>query len=260
MNKNYFIIFLVSLFMLASASLSYGGIFGDILKSPDKEETEIEGVLGIGALYATKPYVDVDEETFVIPLAILEYKDFWIDGRVFGYKFYQIEDVEFSIAGQPRLMGFDSSDSSFLAGMEDREWSFDGGLRVSWENELFELNVTGVTDLFDKHQGQELSAIISKELFQGFLTPRLGVKWLSESLVDYYYGVRGREGTAARPPHEGDSSANFVTGLTAALPLGERWAFVTDFEYENLGSDIEDSPIVDANEILTYVIGIVYRF
>jgi outer membrane scaffolding protein for murein synthesis (MipA/OmpV family) len=48
--------------------------------------------------------------------------------------------------------------------------------------------------------------------------------------------------------------------MTLAIPVTERWAVIGDFTFESLGSEIEDSPIVDAEEILTYVLGAVYRF
>ncbi len=219
-------------------------------------------ILGAGLRYSTQPYTDVDEDFNAVPLIIGRYKDFYSDGTSFGYIFRELKqaNLELSAVLKPRFMGYHSDDSATLAGMEDREWSLDGGLRVAWDNDYFLLKLTGLADLTNEHQGQEFSAVASKELFAGLITPRVGVKWQSDDIVDYYYGVLGSEATGTRAAYKGDSTVNFLAGATVAVPIGEKWTAILDFEYENLGSEIQDSPIVDSEEILTYVAGAVYRF
>lgn len=254
------ILVLTCLGILCSSSVSHADIFDGVIKALNIEEADLQGVLGIGVFSATQPYQDVDAQVWAVPLVSLKYKNFWIDGKVLGYRLYEHGDLSFSIAGQPRLMGYESDDSTALRGMEDRDGSFDGGARVSWGNEYFDVDVTAVSDLGGTHEGQEISVIFSKELFKGFLTPRAGFKWLSDSLVDYYFGVRGTETRVGRPAYEPGSTVDAVVGATLAFPMGDKWAFITDIEYEPLGSEIADSPIVDADGIFKYVVGVVRRF
>ncbi len=248
------ILFFLFIFGVAFAS------YADVNKTLNTDESELKGVLGVGVLVDTQPYKDVDPKAWPVPLASLEYKNFWIDGRVFGYRLLGEGNWKLSVAGKPRLMGYHSNDSSTLYGMEDREGSFDGGGRFSWESEMFDLKVMVLSDLGGKHNGQEVSAVLSKELLKGFITPRVGVKWLSQNLVDYYFGVRGNEARVWRPAYEPDSTVDAIAGATVALPIGEKWAFVTDLEYEFLGSEITDSPIVDADGVFKCAVGVVYRF
>ena len=225
----------------------------------DKEELK-GSVLGLGVLYSTEPYTDVDEDVWVVPIIKGRYKRFFVDGRSVGYILNDNEELEFSVLAKPRLMGYEDDDSPVLAGMDDREWSIDAGLGLKWNNQFFTLSITALNDILNEHQGQEVNCMVSREFKEGLFTPRAGVRYLSDDIVDYYYGVLGNEATPIRPVYTGDATVNYFCGFSVSMPIGEKWAVIGDFEYEGLGSEIEDSPIVDAEEIITYIIGAVYRF
>jgi outer membrane protein len=225
----------------------------------DKEELK-GSILGLGALYSTQPYTDVDEDVWVVPLIKGRYKRFYVDGKSFGYILNDNEEFEFSVLAKPRLMGYEDSDSPVLAGMDDREWSIDAGLRFKWNNQFFTLSITALNDILNEHQGQEINCMVSREFKEGLFTPRMGVRYLSDDIVDYYYGVLGNEATPSRPVYTAEATLNYFGGFTVSIPIGEKWAVIGDFEYESLGSEIEDSPIVDTQEIITYIVGAVYRF
>jgi outer membrane protein len=221
---------------------------------------DIQGVLGLGAKYETEPYIDKGESIDVVPIAVLEYKRFFIDGDVFGYHFSDEKSLRLSVVGHTRLMGYEGDDSSMLNGMEGRRGSLDGGIRLEWNAKHFSMTLTGLTDLMNQHQGQEISAVISKQLCEGMLRPRLGMKWMSDALVDYYYGVMSNELRLDRPAYEAGNTINPFAGVTLAIPVTQQWAVIADFTVESLGSQIQDSPIVDADETWAYVLGAVYRF
>lgn len=216
--------------------------------------------IGLGVLYSTRPWTDVDARVYPVPLVYGRYKNFYADGRSAGYILNDNESLEFSIAAKPRLMGYEADDSPALEGMDERDWSIDAGLRGTWENDYFKLEATALTDILAEHDGQELSAVFSKELWEGFITPRAGIKWLSGDLVDHYYGVKATEELPGRPEYIGSSTVNFVTGFTVAVPFLENWTAVADFEYEGLGSEITDSPIVEEEGTFTCAAGALYKF
>jgi len=64
-------------------------LFEGALSDKGSAEEEIQGVLGLGALLSSKPYIGVDEDVIVVPIVLLEYKNFFIDGKQFGYYFYK---------------------------------------------------------------------------------------------------------------------------------------------------------------------------
>ena len=252
MKARIFLIAFLLLWFICNVRISFAELI-------DIEELK-GSVIGLGALYATEPYTDVDEDVWAVPLIKGKYKKFYIDGKSAGYILNDNEELELSLVIKPRLMGYEDDDSPILNGMDDREWSIDGGLRLKWNNEFFTLSTTLLNDLLNEHQGQEVSCVISREFKDGVFTPRAGVRWLSDDIIDYYYGVLGNEATPIRAVYTADDTLTYFSGFTVAVPLGEKWALIGDFEYEGLGSEIKDSPIVDADEILTFIAGIVYRF
>ncbi|MBU1906390.1 MAG: MipA/OmpV family protein [Candidatus Omnitrophica bacterium] len=256
------IIFLIFFFIFSFQSICHAvELFEGVWRAFDLEVEELEGVvLGFGVLYSTSVYEGVDDSVWAVPIIVGKYKRFYVDGSSLGYILNDRKDFYLSLVVQPRFGGYDHDDSSTLAGMDDRKWSLEGGLRLTWNNDLFLLNITGVNDLLGRYDGHEVKAIFSRDFLKGTFTPKVGVKWLSDNLVEYYYGVTGSEATSARPVYEGGSTVNFIAGFSVAFPLGDKWAITGDFEYETLGSEIEDSPIVDESDDFTTVAGLVYRF
>ncbi|MFH1414351.1 MAG: MipA/OmpV family protein [Candidatus Omnitrophota bacterium] len=256
------VIFVTFVFILSFQSACHAAeLFEGLWRGFDLEVEELEGVvLGGGVLYSTSVYEGVDDSVWAVPIIIGQYKRFYLDGSSLGYILNDREDLHFSFVMQLRFGGYDDGDSSALAGMDGREWSLDGGLRLTWDNGLFLLNITGITDLLGRHDGHEVRAIFSRNFLKGAFTPKLGVKWLSNNLVEYYYGVASSEATSARQVYEGGSTLDFIAGFSIVIPIGDNWVITGDFEYETLGSEIEDSPIVDADDTFRTVAGLVYRF
>lgn len=257
-KKFFVVIFLVGLiflFKVNSLALTFEEVKADLEKN-----VEAGSVIGLGIMYPVRPYKSIDNDIYVVPVAVLEYKQFFVDGSVFGFNIIDKDAFKFSVLVAPRFGGYEADESADLAGMQEREWSFDAGSRTLFKGKVFAFSVTGLSDLLDKHQGQEVNAILSAKLFKEFLKLRLGVAWLSKDLVDYYYGVRSSEETTARPQYAPGSTVNYLSGLTIGIPIRERWALVADLQYEFLGSEIKASPIINENGIARYILGIVYRF
>jgi len=251
---------LLAICVLGYPSVGYSLEWLDNSVQKMEENLDKGSVMGVGVLYLERPYIGVDNDTYVVPLVKAEYKRLFIDKTIMGYNLIDDDNLKFSVVTGPHFAGYKSSDSSELAGMEDREWGFDGGLRLKWKTELVDVTATGLTDLSGTYEGQEASVILSKELFKGFLTPSLGAVWSSEDAVDYYYGVRASEARAGRPAYAGEDTFNYLAGLTVAVPLGEKWAMVGDVQHQILGDGVKDSPLVEEDGLFRSTVGTVYRF
>jgi len=217
-------------------------------------------IIGLGARFATRPYEDVDASVIPVPMINAQYKRFFVEGSTIGAYLNKDEHFKLAVVGAPRFWGYKPDDSNALVGMTKRGWSFDAGLRGTLKQEWFDSELTFLNDVSGEHGGQEVDLFIKRQFLEGALTPRVGVKWLSSDLVDHYFGVRPTEARPGRPEYEPDSTANFTAGATMALPLGEKWAWVTDGAVQVLSEEITDSPIVEDGAILTVVTGFVYRY
>jgi len=261
MKKNILKLVLALVFILPTAEVCYGREFFQDFMEGLERDLEAGSVAGMGVMSMQQPYEGKDDEVYAVPLIVAEYKQFFIDADIFGYYFQPKEEpLRVALIASPRFQGYEDDDASLLNGMEDRDWAFDGGLRLSWPSELFDVNLEAVADLSGRHKGQELRAIFSKTLLEGFLTPKVGIKWQSQDLLDYYYGVKSSEATAGRPEYEPDSGLQYFAGLTLAVPLAEKWALVGDIQSYFLADEVKDSPIVNEDTLMRYVAGVVYRF
>jgi outer membrane protein len=226
-------------------------------------ETELEkgSIAGAGVMYAQSPYEDMDDTLYFAPVLVMEYKQFFIDATVLGYYLNPREDdFRVGLILSPRFQGYDSDDATALNGMEDREWAVDGGMRATWKTEMVNISAQAVADISGTHKGGEISVTFSKRFLDGLLMPRAGISWQSGDLNDYYYGVKASEATANRPEYEADSDIEYIIGLTTSVPVGEKWAVVGDMQCNFLGSNVQDSPIVNNETPMRYILGAVYRF
>jgi len=218
-------------------------------------------IIGMGVGVVSKPYIDVDAQVIPAPMINLQYKRFFIEGSSIGYYLNKNEKFKFAAIGAPRFWGYEPDDSNALTNMTKRGGSFDAGVRGTLVNDaLFDTEVTFLSDVTDEHNGQEVALFIKRAFVQGALTPRIGLKWHSNNLVEHYFGVKTSEARPGRPAYDPDSSMSFVAGGTLALPIGEKWAFVTDASVMVMGEEMTDSPIVEDDAIWSVVSGFVYRY
>jgi len=117
-------------------------------------------------------------------------------------------------------------------------------------------------DAIPSREGQELefSYTILFSLHGFDFIPSAGMRWKSQDLVDYYYGVRPREAQAGRPAYEGENSLDPFVRLAVRRKLTERWSLLAAAQYEWLDDEIRSSPIVDADYDASFMIGMLYSW
>ena len=193
-------------------------------------------------------------------------KRLYFRGVMGGYWLYTFDGVSIGPVVKPRFDGYEEDDSSFLDGMDDRDWSLDGGIGIDWLTGIGLFELTFVNDLLGRHDGQELDfsyTILFK--WAGFdFIPSAGVKWKSDNLVDYYYGVRDNEVRfdpgVLRAPYEGNDAVDPYLRLAVRRKLGGRWSVLGAVQYEWLDDNITDSSIVDENYETSLLLGILYTW
>ena len=240
-------------------------VFGGFVSKSFSETTDETNILGAGVLISSSPYKDHDMKVWPVPIISWKNKNFFIKGTEAGWIAYENDNFRADVLVKPHLMGYDSGDSSFLAGMEDRNFSIDGGGKLTWkipQVKDLDLSLTLVTDLLNEYQGHEavlgLTKVCKGDIYQ--IQSSVGVKWESQDLVKYYYGVRAGEITSSRPSYDGADAFDPYVQLGFFLGISKDLIFVGQFTADYLASQITDSPIVDESHILTGVVGIAKRF
>lgn len=221
-----------------------------------------EVFVGAGLLVSSKPYEGVDSKIYPIPMFGYEGERLYLRGVGGGYRLFHIGGWSVGPVLQPRFDGYEEDDSHELAGMDDRDLTLDGGVGLTWRAGWGLIGASWVTDLFGKHDGQEVelsyTAVLSR--FGCDFIPSVGLRYKTDKLVDYYYGVKTDEARAGRPAYEADDATDPFVRLAVRRKLAGKWSLLGALQYEWFDSEIKDSPIVDQSQDVSFVAGVLYSW
>ena len=218
---------------------------------------------GAGVITSASPYAGVDARTAAIPFLSLAYKDIYIQGVEAGCRFLKKGGWTLAVVASPRFMGYESDDSTALNGMRDRRMSMDAGLKA--EHALagnLAMSAKVVADVLSRSDGMEyelaLRYPVKGRIFR--LVPSAGIRYQTEPMVDYYYGVRDDEARAGRAAYEPRGALNPFANLVFSGGISRRLIVMAMLGIESLGPDIRKSPIVDESHTWTAAAGLTYKF
>lgn len=218
--------------------------------------------LGIGAVYSDSPYRGMDNEMSPFPQISYRGERFFLRGTQLGFNLVKDKGVTLSMIGNYRLQGYDSSDSSFLQGMNDRENTLEAGMSAALQTHFGQIKLSILSDLMNEHNGQEIRlSLLKRYRFNKWIfTPSLSARWQSNEMVDYYYGVTQAEATVNRSSYEADSSIIFQFGILANYMMTDNWFLTGRLSTSLLPDEITKSPIVNNDITTNGFMGISYRF
>ena len=218
--------------------------------------------VGGGGFVQTSPYAGVDARVYPAPVVAYEGERFYVRSAIVGYRIVSDNGLMIGPLVQPRVEGFKEDDSPFLEGMQDRNWSVDGGVNIEAVTPVGLLGTSIVTDLLGRNRGQEVEFryLIMLPVLGFHLIPSGGVRWKSDNLVDYYYGVRPSEARPDRPAYEGKQAFDPFLRLVVRHKLTKHWSAFSDAQYEWLASEITNSPIVSKDYQLSVTTGVLYAW
>ncbi|MBC8469094.1 MAG: MipA/OmpV family protein [Planctomycetes bacterium] len=223
-------------------------------------------LVGGGAIITKNPYKGIDTEIHGIPIIIYKTERFSLYGPRMSYLLFEDDGWEISSLAKVRFEGYEESDSRYLRGMDDREWTLELGGSLSKTFMLGKLTADFGTDILNEHKGHELRLSYSYDFRDMLkipaltLTPNIGVNYRSRQLNDYYYGVRASEVIAGRPEYYVGDSTGLMAGVRLNYTLSENLSLMGMISFEWLGDEIKNSPIVDEDHIESFLLGIMYRF
>ncbi len=218
--------------------------------------------LGVGAIAQDLGYKGQGSDSMLVPIIYAESGRFFLMGPRAGWRVVDGDSVTLTAIANYRFDGYESDDSRALEGMDDRDGSLDAGVEVQYRADFGELTFSAVTDTLDNHSGEEISLSYGYPLkiARGTVSPFVQASWLSEDLVDYYYGVRADEVREDRAAYSPDSTTNYRVGVNGNWFFNRRHMVFLNAGYQFLGDEIEDSPIIDSDTGASVILGWVYTF
>ena len=191
------------------------------------------------------------------------------DEKSASYKFFDNGKYQIEVIGNNEERGYKASDSNKLTGMTERKNSWDLGGRIAAKTGLGIISLAATGDVSGKHKGQEVDLKFSQDLFRKgprgnprsvSVDLQAGVKWQSDEVVDYYYGVKSNESTATRAAYNGKDAITPYIGLTARTNIMKHVTFDVGAVYKHYPDEITNSPIVDKDHDVELMAGLTYWF
>lgn len=225
--------------------------------------------LGLAVMSAQKAYKGMDRETRALPMLSFENQYVKLSGpnlelKLPGLELGDSQRLNFGIVA--KLFGgggYEASDSPALAGMAERESGLWAGAKMEWENDVADVKLELLGDASGKSKGQRVVLGLERKWMLSpsvMLVPQVGVEWVDKKYVDYYYGVRAGEATAARAAYIGKATLNPEISLTGIYRFDKRQSLMLTAGVKSLGKEIKNSPIVDRTTENRVMLGYIYRF
>lgn len=250
-----------TLAFIAVASASFSLLADDhALMMVESEGFDI--ALGLGIVNGHSIYQDVDNQSSVLPIVLIRYDRFFFEDFEFGYNVIAQEDSALFVKIAPDTLDDERSDGPSLKDMGD----VDSTWNVKLGGELFTnfglLSGSLGTDIRNKHDGSELTMAwaIPLELSGIMLMTSLSATWMSEEIVNHYYGVSGAQAKTGRPQYEADDSWRYGLEVFSEYPLNKQWTIIGGVAFEWFDDEVSNSPIVDDDQPVSAFMGASFNF
>jgi outer membrane protein len=264
---------LVKIIPLALSSLLYSSLSISVTASaePIKDsvgpgESDSRWIVGATAYSIKRIYGGESDITGIGPKLEFNGEKFFVKNGSLNFNIGQYQQFTYGVTGRfsnSLLADQEEYESNpLLAGLEERDGSFEGGIYLNHTTDLGRFNFSVLNDFEGKHDGQTATAQYTFDLKAGqwYINPTVGFSWSSGNKLDHLYGVTGLETTTIRNEYKPSSDLNVFAGVRARYEITDKWNFAAETGLTKLGSEIEGSPLVD--EDLTYhgAVSLSYNF
>jgi len=223
----------------------------------------------IGADNEINRYEDVKNDASL--LAGIEYRGekFNIDKEAVSYDFTNSESYAIEAIVKQNNRGFKASDGNLFKGLSKRHDSIDIGARGIIRS-TYGPAIIEVTRDVNASKGYEADLRFGglyphnkhwngkRELS---VSPFIGVKYQSDKVVDYHYGVKNNEATVSRSAYTGKAATTPYIGIESQLNLTKRISMQAGLVYEKRDDAIKNSPLTNKkDDDVLFNLGITYWF
>lgn len=218
---------------------------------------------GVGVVVVDYGYRSMNARTFVIPFLRVDTDRFFIQGPRLGMHLFRTAMSHLDLVMTPGFDGFDSNDSPYFAGMEDRDFAVFTGFQWTHRfNRTLTFSSAITTDITESTNGLRGSVTLSRNWFPEawMITGSISLDWLSADIVDYYYGVRPQEVRPDRPAYAGTDTVNTNFSMMVTRSFGRSGVLIGMVGYGRYGSGITGSPLLERNHTLFSMAGIGWKF
>ncbi len=249
-------------FLLISPSAGAGKLM-DYIRNYDLNNY----ALGVAVTTSQSVYVGDDNSTWGYPYLSsfrnAAFSDDWLlvnDGDL-GARWVSANGWVLGAVGRMNAGGFGNTEAEELGGLEERQWTVEAGPLIGWRGWPLHLEYKLYMDAFNRVNGLkgEFTLSFPTERSWGYLVPYVKLVRQDSDYNSYYYGVSEAEALPSRAAYAPGSSTNVVAQFRVGYAVSERWLLTGYIASEWLGSAIENSPIVDEDQLWSFNLGLAYN-
>lgn len=227
--------------------------------------------VGIANVKSESIYKGKGDSDKYLPYIFVSYDDFQFDMTGIKYSIVNSNNIKLMANTRYSSPGHNSSDSSYFNGMDDREFSVMSGFILNGLFTILKFKTSAEKDISGNHGGYVAKLAIGPNLppinsffpwmpFTKF-SIMYGLKYMDESYVNYYYGVKSSEVNTYRSEYyvsKASSLHSFNTSISFEIYDG----LMLNLNYgkEFLSKEIYNSPIVNKKDVSKMMISMVYIF
>ena len=191
-----------------------------------------------------------------------------VDDGELSFNFLPDQTVELEALLKRQHFGYESDDADVFSGMEDRHQVWGSGARLTLNTDVGRFrsaifyNPIDDKDVKDADSGSSASLEYGYPLRAGAfqITPLAGVRWMSEEVTDFLYGVAPDEASATRAQYRGEDVSIGFIGVEAEGMVSQNVRLTGGLRFESLPKEIENSPIVSEEATTRAYISVAWMF
>jgi outer membrane scaffolding protein for murein synthesis (MipA/OmpV family) len=262
----------MSLFRLLAACLISAISFSPLAQAQEVAEIPFfnapdgSAALGGGLRFGQSPYYAVDNEDQrtldLIPLYLYEGKYLFFRGTGGGVHFVDNDKWEVNLYTRYRFQKLDPNSNAYYEGLTKREQSLDAGFQVLTRRPWGNLKLNVLTDVLNRHLGQEVE-FSYRYIFEAgpwTISPFVSLSWQDNNLTNYYFGVSEAEARPDRPEFIAGESQWLAFGLNTSWQATDRITLFGNYGFGGTDSAVKNSPLVDEAGFSQAFIGGTFTF
>jgi len=216
--------------------------------------------IGVGYRFETSPYNDEKSELSIFLDGGYQWENgIFVEapgvsnklnpGFTVGYNLYNTQHWNFDFIGNSAHgiieYGVTENDESIYI---KRDGTFRAGFRATgnYGQNTIQFNITPYSFNDEYGDGIHASVWFAKQwqIKNWNAHASIGVQYLSEEILDYYYGIPDEIAISNSPAYKAKSGFNTSFQIGADYPISQNWVFESYLRYTDLADSINDSPIM----------------
>lgn len=221
--------------------------------------------LGLSAGAAQSPYRDTDPTIFPLPLVGYESEHLFFHGVKGGVHLWKDDANQLDIfaAYDGRQFKPGDSDDRRLKRLDRRDSTAVAGLEYTLRTDYGHFNTSVAGDVLNNSNGitADASYLYPINLDSWEFLPKVGVRWDSKDLNNYYFGVSpGESRRSGLAAYESDDSFTPYVELAVRYHVSPAWVTFVSARYEALPNAVKNSPMVNKDGVGVVSAGFSYSF